>query len=69
LLYQRPSGFESGVVDSAPRFWLSKFSGTELTGNPNSRIGSSSLLVDVSGDTLADVVMGDFQVGQVRIWR
>jgi hypothetical protein len=69
LLYQRPSGFESGIVDSAPRFWLSKFSGTELTGNPNSRIGSSSLLVDVSGDTLADVVMGDFQVGQVRIWR
>lgn len=69
LLYQRPGGFETGTVDSAPRFWMSRFNGLDLTGNQSSRIGSAALLIDVSGDSAADVVLGDFTVGQVRIWR
>jgi hypothetical protein len=69
LLYQRPTGFESGTVDSSPRFWMSRFNGPALFSNPSSRIGSAALLTDVSGDSLADVVLGDSTSGQVRIWR
>lgn len=69
LLYQRSGGFETGTVDTTPRFWISRFNGPDLTGNQSSRIGSSALLIDVSGDSLSDVVLGDFTVGQVRIWR
>lgn len=69
LVYQHSGTFESGTLDGAPWFWVSRFNGQSITGNINSRIGASTLLVNVAGGVEADVVLSDSVVGEVRIWR
>lgn len=70
LLYQLTSGlYESGTFGVAPSFWVTRFDATTITGNANSRLGAACVLTDVSGDGAVDVVLGDSQVGEVRLWR
>lgn len=69
LVYQHGAQFESGVLGTATQFWLTKFDAAAITTNGNSRLGAVNLLADVSGDGLVDVVLGDTNGGEVRIWR
>ena len=69
LLYQRQATFETAVIGAEPVFYVSKFDAAAISGTANSRLGSVNQLIDVSGDGLADVILGDTIVGEVRIWK
>jgi hypothetical protein len=64
VLYQRAATFETAILDTAPAFWVSKLSGTTITGNSSSRLGSALAVTSVG-----DLVVGDSFVGEVRVWR
>jgi hypothetical protein len=70
LLYQNLGQFEtSSNLGGGPIFWVTRFEGLGLTGSASNKIGSTCLLTDVSGDGLNDVVLGDSQTGEVRVWK
>lgn len=69
VVYQRGGSFETGQLGSATNFWVSRVDGPLLTGNANSRLGVSSAIVDLSGDGNSDLVLGDSNTGEVRVWR
>lgn len=69
LVYQSTAQFESGPLGGAGVFWVTRFDATTITGNANSRLGAASVLADVSGDSLNDVILGDSQIGEVRLWK
>jgi hypothetical protein len=69
VVYPQMGAFESGVLGSAPRFWVSTLDGQALTGNPSSRLGASLAIGDVDGDVAHDLVVGDSNTGEVRVWR
>ncbi|MGV3621892.1 MAG: beta strand repeat-containing protein [Archangium sp.] len=69
LLYQHLAAFETANVGGGPVFFVSKFDAAVISGNANSRLGSVNQLIDVSGDGLADVILGDSIAGEVRIWK
>ncbi len=67
VLYQHGGTFETAALESSPVFWVTRLNGQTVTGNSASRVGSASLVTDIGGNNA--LVLGDFVVGEVRIWR